>query len=243
MFTVAIIGPDGSGKSLVSKKLTEVLTDLRIKRVYMGINLEASNLMLPQTRLLLLLKRAGGKRPDLAGPYRSSPEKQAKKSPLKRLLAGVKGWLLLFNRVAEEWFRQLVTWYYLARGYNVLFDRHFIVDYYHHDMQYQDRNKPLHRRIHGYLLMKFYPRPDLVVYLDAPAELLFQRKGEGTVELLEQYRHEYLALRDTLPAFSIVDATQPVDDVVAQAAEIIRGFAAKRAKQQAVEKKPTGQWR
>lgn len=234
MFTVAIVGPDGSGKSIVSKKLIEALPDLRMKRVYMGINLESSNLMLPQTRLLMLLKKARGGRPDMAGPYVASASRArpAPKNPLKRALGALKGWLLLVNRVAEEWFRQLITWFYLRRGWNVLFDRHFWLDYYFHDMQYQDASKPLPRRVHGYLLKKFYPRPDLVVFLDAPAALLFSRKGEGTLESLERYRQDYLKLGKTLPAFAVVDASQPVERVVEQASEVIRVFARSRGQLQ-----------
>jgi hypothetical protein len=196
--------------------------------VYMGINLEASNLMLPTTYLLLAAKRASGGRPDMAGPYEAGPAKKASKNPIKRLLGGVKAWALMANRVAEEWFRQVVSWVYQKRGYNVLFDRHFVLDYYFYDMAYDDPQKPLVRRVHGYLLKRFYPRPDLVVYLDAPAELLFKRKGEGTVEALERRRQEFLSLREVLPAFGVVDASQPVEQVVAQAAGIIRGFAAGR---------------
>ena len=228
MFTVALIGPDGSGKSLVSKQLIGALSDLRFKRVYMGINLEASNLMLPTTYLLLAMKRASGGRPDMAGPYEAGPTRKASKNPIKRLLSGFKAWALMTNRVAEEWFRQVVSWAYQKQGYNILFDRHFVLDYYFYDMAYNDPQKPLVRRIHGYLLKRFYPRPDLVVYLDAPAELLFKRKGEGTVEALERRRQEFLSLRDVLPAFAVVDASQPVDQVVAQAAGIIRGFASGR---------------
>jgi len=232
LFTVAIVGPDGSGKSIVSKMLVEALPELRMKRVYMGINLEASNLMLPQTRLLLLIKKARGGRPDMAGPYVASRAKPASKNPLKRALKGLKAWLLLANRLAEEWFRQLIAWFYLWRGWNVLFDRHFWLDFYYHDMQYQDPSKPLPRRVHGYLLKKFYPRPDLVVFLDAPAEVLFSRKGEGTLESLEQYRQDYLRLGETLPAFAVVDSCQPLERVVEQAGEVIREFARTRGQMQ-----------
>jgi thymidylate kinase len=229
MFTVAIIGPDGSGKSAVSKLLIDALGDLRFKRVYMGINLETSNVMLPQTWLLLQLKKALGGRPDMAGPFDRSSAKSASKNPLRWLLSRIKGWMLFFIRVPEEWYRQLITKFYLLRGCNVLFDRHFTLDYYYHDMDYQDTTKPLERRVHGYLLKKFYPRPDLVIFLDAPAELLFQRKGEGTIESLEQYRQDYLKLGATLPAFSIVDATQPIALVVEQASICIRSYAGSRA--------------
>lgn len=225
----------------MSKRLLDALPDLPMKRVYMGINLEASNLMLPTTWLLVVAKRAAGGRPDMAGPYETDFSKPPPKNPVKRVLGGVKAWALLANRVAEEWFRQAVTFIYLKRGYHVLFDRHFVLDYYFHDMQYHDRRKPLTRRIHGYLLSRFYPRPDLVIALDAPAEVLFARKGEGTVEILARRREELLSLRSAMPAFVVVDATQPAEQVIEQTAQAIRDFVASRAaaNKQRLDNQPT----
>ena len=56
MFTVALIGPDGAGKSTIGRKLQEI-SPLPMKYVYMGVNLESSNLVLLTTRLLLEIKR------------------------------------------------------------------------------------------------------------------------------------------------------------------------------------------
>jgi adenylate kinase len=49
MFTVTLVGPDGVGKTTVSKEL-EASLKLPIKYIYMGMNVEASNVMLPTTR-------------------------------------------------------------------------------------------------------------------------------------------------------------------------------------------------
>ena len=49
MFTVTLKGPDGVGKTTVSKEL-EASFKLPIKSIYMGIDVEASNVMLPTTR-------------------------------------------------------------------------------------------------------------------------------------------------------------------------------------------------
>ncbi len=67
MFTVALIGPDGAGKTTICQRLEQILP-LPTKYVYMGINLETSRFMLPSTLLLLQMKRWFGKRPDLAPP-------------------------------------------------------------------------------------------------------------------------------------------------------------------------------
>ncbi|MDQ4077229.1 MAG: hypothetical protein M3220_13395, partial [Chloroflexota bacterium] len=114
--------------------------------------------------------------------------------------------------------------YYRHRGYIVLFDRHFFADYFAHDIVGEASDRPRSRRIHGYMLQRFYPQPDLVIFLDAPPELLFARKGEGTVALLERRRQEYLQLRDHVRHFCIVDATQPVDEVVRDVASLIQDF-------------------
>ena len=57
MFTVALIGPDGAGKSTVGRELERRLS-FPAKYIYMGVNLESSNLVLPTTRLILGIKRS-----------------------------------------------------------------------------------------------------------------------------------------------------------------------------------------
>ena len=98
----------------------------------------------------------------------------------------------------------------------MLFDRHFLFDYYFHDIKSTAAQRTLSSRLHGFVLKHFYPRPDLVLCLDAPAEVLFARKAEGTVAALEERRQEYLQLRDLVKNFVIIDATQPLDQVFNQ---------------------------
>jgi thymidylate kinase len=128
------------------------------------------------------------------------------------------------NLMAEEWYRQLVVWSYLRRGYVVLFDRHFYYDYYAHDIVSNETGLPFLRRLHGLMLKHLYPRPDLVLVLDAPPETLLARKGEGSLELLERRRQEYLALQDEIEHFVTVDATQKLGKVTREVSEIIWCF-------------------
>src|SRR5207249_8325723 len=81
------------------------------------------------------------------------------------------------------------------------------------------RGRPVGSRIHGFLLERVYPKPDLVIYLDAPAEVLLARKGEGTVELLERRRHDYLEMRHRVKEFAVVDASRPADAVAREVTE------------------------
>jgi thymidylate kinase len=63
-----------------------------------------------------------------------------------------------------------------------------------------------------------------VILLEAPGELLFARKGEGTVEILERRLEEYRQLRQVVPHFHTVDAAQPLEDVTRQVSHLISEF-------------------
>jgi thymidylate kinase len=230
MFTVALIGPDGAGKTTIGREVETTLS-IPVKYVYMGINLDSSSLVLPTTRLLLEIKRAMGRRPDLAGPPDPNRIKPRPKNIIRRILDDLKSSLRLASRLSEEWFRQFVVWFYQRRGYIVLFDRHFFFDYYFYHVEDNGSERRLGDRIHGYVLDRFYPHPDLVICLDAPAEVLFGRKGEGTVELLERRRREYLRLRDVVGNFVIIDASRPKDEVLhGVSAEILKFYHQRNAK-------------
>lgn len=225
MISVALIGPDGAGKTTIGRRLERCLS-MPARYLYMGVNLEASSLMLPTTRLALALKRARGGRPDMVASSdpRRGVAKARPKGPTKQAVAGVKAGLRTANWLAEEWFRQAVAWSYLKRGYTVIFDRHFFADYYAYDVAGEARQSSLARRVHGYVLERYYPRPDLVICLDAPAEVLFARKGEGDLAWLDARRQEYLAMRDQVAHFAVVDVDRPIDEVVADVAAEIERF-------------------
>jgi thymidylate kinase len=223
MFTVALIGPDGAGKTTIGRKLQEI-SPLPMKYVYMGVNLESSNLVLPTTRLLLEVKRARGQRPDITVPRDVYFQSPTRKKFTKRVAEGAKSAFRMVNLIAEEWFRQSIVWYYKMRGYYVLFDRHFYFDYYDHDIANTDPKRPLSSRLHGFMLEKLYPKPDLVIFLDAPTEVLFARKPERTIEILEGKRQEYVRLRAVMKNFAVVDVSQPVDIVVKQVCDLIVNF-------------------
>ena len=223
MVTVALIGADGAGKTTVALRLEEE-TSLRVKYIYMGVNPDASNHALPTTRLVQKVRRWRGKETHAGGPPDRARRKTREQRLTKRTFSRVKSALRLVNQLGEEWYRQWLAWYYQRRGYVVLFDRHFYSDYYAHDICDASEDQPLSRRIHGFLLNKLYPRPDLVILLDAPAPTLFARKSEGTVELLEERRQEYFQLRDLVPNFSVVNADQSPDAVVDEVLLTIRQF-------------------
>ena len=210
---VALVGADGAGKSTITRLLETAPLPAPVKRIYMGVNLEASSLMLPTTRLLVAAKQRRGGRPDLVGtPSGSSGGAAASARATARLLV----WTL------EEWLRQLVAWRYSRAGYLVVFDRHFLADFFHSDIEPGETRRPAVRALHGWMLQHAYPRPDLVVCLDAPAAVLHARKPESSLQWLEHRRLEYLRLSDAVPAFVVVDADRPVDTVLTDVIDAIR---------------------
>lgn len=228
MFTVALIGPDGSGKTTVARRLERTLP-VSVKYLYMGINPASSNHALPTTRLAHAVKRFRGAKPDTAGPRDPwTIVQRPQGGPRRRLLSALRAVLRLVNRMAEEWHRQLVASHHLRRGAIVVFDRHFFADYYSHDIA-ANGERPLSRRLHGFVLARLYPKPDLVIFLDAPPEVLLARKGEGTLETLALRRAEYLRVAMVSRHFATVDAVRPADEVAAEVAELIHRFAAERA--------------
>jgi thymidylate kinase len=220
MTTVALIGADGSGKTSVAKALATVLPH-PVRYLYMGVSADSSNVMLPTTRIARRVKRAMGASRDTAGPptHDAIAARRRSSSLPRRILRAARAILRLGNRTAEEWYRQLVAWRWQRQGAIVIYDRHFFVDYHAYDVS-GTHARSLEQRIHG-LLLRRLPKPDLVVYLDAPGEVLLARKGEGTVEALDQRRVEYRAIASIVPRFVEVDATQPVEAVVRAVADSI----------------------
>lgn len=229
MVSVAIIGPDGAGKSTICQRIEKEFS-VPVKYLYMGVSLDSSNTMLPTTRLVHFIKRLAGATPDTHGP-RPLPSSLPKPRGMPRqILSGIKAIVRLGYWVTEEWYRQFIAWYHQLRGRIVLFDRHFFFDYYHYDIAKTSIHRSLARRLHGFMLQFFYPKPDLVFFLDAPGEVLYARKKEGTVELLERRRQEFKEFQGLVKNFVIIDGTQSQDIVVSEVKEIILNFYLKNVK-------------
>ncbi len=217
--TVALIGPDGCGKSAVAKALLES-SSLPLKYLYMGTSIESSNVALPTSRLIHKWK---------VYRHKKSLQRSGNDVPAKVSLHGIEhridkrgrlgGVGRLFRRVSEEMYRQLVSWSYQLRGNVVLYDRHFLFDACPVPT---DTSK--HRFtdvLHHWFLKNLYPRPDLAIFLDAPAEIMFARKPEVPIEYLEQERTNLLQKTCYAKLFISVDSTSPLEEVVTRINELI----------------------
>lgn len=68
------------------------------------------------------------------------------------------------------------------------------------------------------------PQPDIVFFLDAAPDVLLSRKQEVSREALIAARTKYLQLCDSNSRFVILDASRPLEDVVAEASQTIQRF-------------------
>lgn len=225
MFTVALVGGDGAGKTTVAKHLQQSLR-LPIKYVYMGSSMRSSNVALPTTRLVLFFKRRAFKNrvhatdsmwlDDL--PAQDFEYSQAKHGSLWSCAR-------LLNRLAEAWFRQAVAFKYKRQGYVVIFDRHCFFDSAP-DINHSDpQDQRWLDQFYYWIMSHWYPRPDLAILLDAPGELLFERKREASPEYLNRQRKAFLEQGKKLKNFVRVDATQPLDQVFVQVEQGIMNFS------------------
>lgn len=202
---VAGLGPDGSGKSAVIDAVSEGLNGART--------------IIPTLRFhwcppisLAVANGPGKRRQAVTDPHG--------KRPWGRLLSYAKlaylvvkfnaGFLLQPRRV-------------LARGGFVFADRYF------HDLWID----PKRYRFGGpeklaRYLFRFVPQPDVFLLFDAPPEVLQARKREVSPEETARQRQAYLELAATLPNAHVIDASRPLDEVVAEVQGIVLQYMAKR---------------
>jgi thymidylate kinase len=133
-------------------------------------------------------------------------------------------------RAVLYWFLYCTLGYYLgerlalARRTLFLHDRH-LVDAMVDPKRYRYGGPMWLLRI----MWRLIPKPDLVVLLDAPTEVIQARKQEVAPEVTAAHRQAYHRLLDAMPNGVVVDATQALDDVVAEVNGFIRQHLAARA--------------
>jgi thymidylate kinase len=202
---VVLLGPDGAGKSTLAQALAND-NNVRARLIYMGSNVYAGNVGLPTSRWLHEIRKS-------ARPGRLS----------KPILAIVS----FADSFATHCIRCLFARYHRFCGRVVVLDRHIF------DSWIAKPAPTPARRLRRRLFESGFPAPDLVFLLDAPGELLFQRKGEHTAEWLEAQRLAYLGLQHRLPQMVVVDGTQPAQEVRRQVTLMILNHYQSRCRGQA----------
>jgi thymidylate kinase len=206
--TVALLAPDGGGKTTLATELSKRFF-LPSRYIYMGSNIEASTVGLPTTRWI----QSQSRRP-----------LNMRRLPLWLIARGLR----FPNNLLEQWYRYATSYYHIARGRLILFDRYVF------DAPGEARKKSLKSRIRNWLLLAIAPKPDLVVFLDAPGEVLYARKGEHSPAILEQQRQHYLGLQTRLPQMVVIDATNNADQVRRSVTSLIWQWYAKNIQRRAL---------
>ena len=225
MPSVALIGVDGAGKTTIAKRLLKSFPTT-LKYIYMGTSILSSNFALPTSRLILYLKlRSYRKTAKHSGNFlpKSISNHDLEHRVVKRNMIGATARAL--NRMSEECYRQVVAWGYQMCGYIVLYDRHFIFEY---TLKIRKQDQRLSDRIHLWFLEHWYPRPDLVLFLDAPIEVLLNRKSECPQDHLQSHRQTLREQARDMDNIVYIDAGQPLERVYEEAREQIIHYMARK---------------
>lgn len=221
MSTVALVGGDGSGKTTIAKNL-EISSPFSIKYLYMGASILSSDKTLPTSRLALYLKLRGmNKKTETSG----EPLSESVSSHDFHYTPATRGaiWITLrmINRIAEASYRFFISLWYQMGGFMVIYDRHFLFEATPSSIS-KIRTYAQLLNYFEYIFFKyFYPKPNLVVFLDAPPDILYKRKGEADIDLLKKNRERIIKIGNTIKNFFRVDATQPLEKVLADVTRII----------------------
>jgi thymidylate kinase len=127
---------------------------------------------------------------------------------LPRMQRAARLWRVVLIGISARWHRR--------RGRLVILDRS------PHEAHMRDGVRGLKARLFALAVRILTPMPDLVILLDAPAEVLYARKGEHSVEILDELRRAYLSLVNDFPAHAVIDARADADVVRTSAVEAIR---------------------
>jgi thymidylate kinase len=224
MLTVALIGGDGAGKTTIAKRL-EKTCPLPTKYLYMGINPQAGKFTLPTSRLIFLIKRSSYKKEvSKSNQARSEsiPGNYLEYSKTKR--GPIWTTLRLINRLIEASYRQVIALYYQIRGYIVIYDRHPLFDTAPLSDKSSKKKSSRLTEMNHWIIRNLFPKPKLTIFLDAPAELLHERKRESTPEYLDRQRTTYLKQGEKTANFIRIDATQPLEKVYDDVQQQILSF-------------------
>lgn len=173
---ISVLGCDGSGKSTVIDQVMNNSNDFEAFRGYKYHHLFPS-------------RRVAAGKPPVLNPHEQLPR--------SRFMSNVKLMYFLYKYSIGYW---MIAYPQKTRSNLVIFDRYYydiLVDprrYRHNGSQFLTK-----------LIGKIIPKPDLFFIIDAPAEVLQERKQEVTFEESKRQRQAYLDLKNQITCLFIID--------------------------------------
>jgi thymidylate kinase len=206
---VVFLGPDGSGKSTLIEAVAR-----EIGGAFSGTSLRTVAPSLSQLRDGSYRTAAPQK-----GDPRAARPQGLSAHPLVPSLVKIAFWLFYYAVLYQFTIRTE-----LARGRLVLSHR-YLLDALVDPKRYRYGGP---RWVLG-LLWRIVPKPDVVLLLDAPADVVLSRKAELPYDEIVRQRAAYLALIRALPNGHVLDATQPFARMADAAIDVLLGHMAQRA--------------
>jgi thymidylate kinase len=198
---IVMLGPDGSGKSTIAETVMDKLSPTFEKEKSRYFHWKPS----------VFRSRASS----------SAPVTNPHEKPTRNLF--VSTLYLLYHWLDFILGSQLLLRPILFRNSLVVVDRYFL-DLFVDPKRYR-LNLP------NWLLKtayRFIMKPDLVIVLEAPSEVLQQRKQEVPLDETERQRKAYLDLAKQLPNSHVIDASQALEQVVTDVKNIALTYLAER---------------
>lgn len=195
---ICLIGPDGSGKSTVSSHLIENMEDLfEDIRYYHG-----HYQILPELSRFLRIKQT-----NFEIQSNSCENKKEKQTP--RLIKRLRKMIIISYYSVDYIIGRLINIINRNKSQLIVFDRYF----YDYVLQpsFFTINSLTYR-----LLSFFVPKPDLLFYLEAPAEVIHTRKQELTLYEITRQARICKQLTNILHNGYCIDNTQSLEIVLYQ---------------------------
>lgn len=205
---IVLLGPDGCGKSTLLQILRQRLraAALTTDTVYLG---PWGQSVLPLQKILSYFHITPYRAEDKAFYSGKTAIRQTPQG-FSRWQQNLKAWLYYAAVAIELWFRYFkMVLPKLRQGRIVLADR-YIYDLL---VGYKSRTMDYHWGIRHWLC-RHYARPDLTLLLDAPPEIIHERKPQLSLAQLAEVRAAYAAFREAY-GLKILDTSVSVEKTLA----------------------------